>query len=246
MSKGGWLGKGGFALENGGQPRAHTVGSVRGVGSVKGGFALENGDKPRAHALGSVRVVGSARGGLALENGGQPRAHTLGNVRVVGSVRGGFALGRKWLVYLSVENAEGYMCETVDYLTRLALENNVLLASPPDTKLIIRTQQDLRFNHLPQLPDDFVELLHHVNLFECDGVALFGVNPRSYYLDVFAENVQLELERHNDILVLGRDEFSFLIYNAPLDGYQIVDKDNLAVVKNCKNLLFALHALFKR
>lgn len=137
------------------------------------------------------------------------------------------------------------MSEEVDYLTHLALENELLLASPPDTKQIIRTQQDLRLNLMPMMPDDFVALIHHFNLFECDGVALFGVNAHSYYLDVFAENIQLDLERKKDILVLERDEFSFLIYNAVLNCYQIVAQDGLTLVKNCKNLLFALHTLFK-
>ena len=137
------------------------------------------------------------------------------------------------------------MSEAADFLTHITMLNGVLLAQAPDAKQIIRTQQDLRFNLMPMMPSDFVELIHQFNLFEWNGAALFGVNPRSYYLDVVAENVQLDLARKADILVLGRDDLAFLVYNAPLESYQIVAQDDLSVIKNCQHLLAGLRALWR-
>ena len=134
------------------------------------------------------------------------------------------------------------MNSIVDALSDLLLDLG-LCASPASQQQIIFAQRELFDRHFPSLPKDFAELLKFINTFEYNGVALFGINNRSYLLDVVAENTALDLG--NDILVLGRDEFSYLVYNPSRQQYQILDQQSLQSVKNCKNLEQAIRYLFK-
>ena len=134
------------------------------------------------------------------------------------------------------------MNSIVDALSDLLLDLG-LCASPASQQQIIFAQRELFDRHFPSLPTDFAELLKFINTFEYNGVALFGINNRSYLLDVVAENTALDLG--NDILVLGRDEFSYLVYNPSRQQYQILDQQSLQSVKNCKNLEQAIRYLFK-
>lgn len=134
------------------------------------------------------------------------------------------------------------MNSIVDALSDLLLDLG-LCTSPATQQQIIFAQKELFDRHLPALPKDFAELLKFINTFEYNGVALFGINNHSYLLDVVAENSALDLG--NDILVLGRDEFSYLVYDSSREQYQILDQQSLQSVKNCKNLEQAIRYLFK-
>ena len=82
------------------------------------------------------------------------------------------------------------MHELIQTLQNLPL---MLTAKPASTEQIIRAQQDLKINNIAAIPQDFTELLHQINTIEYDGCYLFGINPRSYYLDIFAENEMIDL-----------------------------------------------------
>lgn len=121
----------------------------------------------------------------------------------------------------------------------------LLTAKPASTEQIIRTQQDLKINKIALIPQDFTELLHQLNTLEFDGCYLFGINPRSYHLDIFAENEMLNLPHKENLLILGYDEFDYLAYNHIEQCYQIIDKDSLEVVQRCSDLTHAIKHLFK-
>lgn len=121
----------------------------------------------------------------------------------------------------------------------------MLTAKPATAEQIIRTQQDLKINKIAPIPHDFTELLHQLNTVEFDGSYLFGINPRTYYLDIFAENEMLSLPDKENLLILGYDEFDYLAYNHAELCYQIIDKDSLEVVQRCSDLINAIKYLFK-
>lgn len=120
-----------------------------------------------------------------------------------------------------------------------------LTAKPASTEQIIRTQQDLKINNIAAIPQDFTELLHQINTIEHDGCYLFGINPRSYYLDIFAENEMINLPNKENLLILGYDDFDYLIYNQTKECYQIIDKDSIEVLQTFSNLTKAIKYLFK-
>ena len=121
----------------------------------------------------------------------------------------------------------------------------MLTAKPATTEQIIRTQQDLKINKIATIPQDYTELLHYLNTAEYDGGYLLGINPRSYYLDIFAENEMLSIPNKENLLILGYDEFDYLAYNHTEHCYQIIDKDSLEVVQRCSDLINAIKYLFK-
>ncbi len=120
-----------------------------------------------------------------------------------------------------------------------------LPGKPAPAEDVIAVQQDLKFNGLPALPEDFVRFLHHVNTLNYDGLFIFGINPRSYFLDILSENLRLNLPQKENILILGYDEFEYLAYCAPHACYQIIDKDTLEVVETYADLTAAMKYLLK-
>ena len=134
------------------------------------------------------------------------------------------------------------MQELIQTLKNLPL---MLTAKPATAEQIIRTQQDLKINQIAMIPQAFTQLLHQINTIEFDGSYLLGINPRSYYLDIFAENEMLSLPDKENLLILGYDEFDYLAYNQPEDCYQIIDKDSFAVLQRFSDLEQAIKYLFK-
>ncbi len=134
------------------------------------------------------------------------------------------------------------MQELIQKLKNLPL---MLTARPVSTEQVIHTQQDLKINNIAAIPLDFIELMHHINTLEFDGTYLLGINPRSYYLDIFAENEMLNLPNKENLLILGYDEFEYLTYNQTTQCYQIIDKDTLEVLQTFSDLVKAIKYLFK-
>ena len=121
----------------------------------------------------------------------------------------------------------------------------MLTAKPAAAEQIMRTQQDLKINQIAPIPQDFTELWHHIHTLEYDGAFLFGINPKSYYLDIFAENDNLDLPEKENLLILGYDEFDYLSYNQKNKCYQTIDKDTFEVVERFPSLIKAIEYLFK-
>lgn len=134
------------------------------------------------------------------------------------------------------------MQELIQNLKNLPL---ILTSKPASIEQIIRTQQDLKINQMAVMPQDFTTLLHQINTLEYDGCYLFGINPHSFYLDIFAENEMLNLPNKENLLILGYDEFEYLTYNQKITRYQTIDKDTLEVLQTFTDLTQAIKYLFK-
>ena len=87
--------------------------------------------------------------------------------------------------------------------------------------------------------------MQQINTIEYDGIFIFGINPRSYYLDIFAQNDMLDLPNKSEIIILGYDEFEYLAYNEKKQLYQIIDKETLDVLQTYTNLSLAIQYLLK-
>lgn len=131
-----------------------------------------------------------------------------------------------------------------EYLTKLNNLENKFCGIPVSTQQIIRTQQELKINQLPAIPEDYIELLHHYNIVSYNSGVLWGINPNGYSGDILSENLNLELPSA-DILLLGCDDFDFLAYNSAKNNYQILDKDDFAVLHTYQKLGTAIDYIFK-
>lgn len=120
-----------------------------------------------------------------------------------------------------------------------------LPGQPAPQQYVIAAQQDLKYNNLPSIPSEFIELLHHVNSLNYDGAFIFGINPENYFLDILSENLLLQFPQKQKILVLGYNEFEYLAYQEAIQQYQIIDKDSLEVVETYPNLTMALKYFLK-
>ncbi len=121
----------------------------------------------------------------------------------------------------------------------------LMTAKPATLEQIIHTQQDLKINKIANFPKEFSQFLQQINTIEYDGIFIFGINPRSYYLDIFAQNDMLDLPNKSEIIILGYDEFEYLAYNEKKQLYQIIDKETLDVLQTYTNLSLAIQYLLK-
>ncbi len=87
----------------------------------------------------------------------------------------------------------------------------------------------LKQDGLPPLPEEFAALLKCANGFSNDDVRIFGAELKnsSYFDDLFTYNHSLFHGKPANWLVLGRDDYYFLIYIPSIQAYQLVDQDTL-------------------
>ena len=82
----------------------------------------------------------------------------------------------------------------------------------------------------PFLPTDFLEFLRHYNGVKASDSAILGIPP--------LENPELDIKAFNqefnaapDKVILGYDDFVFLIYDHENKVYQLVDKSGALVLE---------------
>ena len=87
----------------------------------------------------------------------------------------------------------------------------------------------LRQNHLPELPADFCEILKISNGFSNEDCAVFGVQTgeNKHFKDVATFNVAYFHGREAKWLILGENDFFYLIYDAEQKKYHIAERDDL-------------------
>lgn len=97
-------------------------------------------------------------------------------------------------------------------------------------KDVITAQKDLVRVGFPFLPTDFLEFLRHYNGVKASDSAILGIPP--------LENPELDIKAFNqefnaapDKVILGYDDFVFLIYDHEDKVYQLVDKSGALVLE---------------
>lgn len=87
----------------------------------------------------------------------------------------------------------------------------------------------LRQNGLPELPESFCEVLKTCNGFSNEGSLVFGaeIKNNNWFKDVAAFNISYFKGESADWLILGEDDFFFLVYDSGREIYCVVDRDTL-------------------
>ncbi len=103
-------------------------------------------------------------------------------------------------------------------------KNGYEVQEGPFTKRnVIETQKELVKSGYPFLPIEFLTFLQSYNGLRGEDSAVLGIDPRDKGLDIVVFN-----EIHNgskDMVILGYDDFCFLVYDERQKDYFLVDRE---------------------
>ncbi len=117
-----------------------------------------------------------------------------------------------------------------EFLEFLAQNKYIERENPLDVKDIIKAQKTLVHDGFPFLPTEFLEFLRHYNGIKAQDSAVLGIPPlKNPELDI--RNFNREFNATPENVILGYDDFSFLIYNHQNNVYQLVDKTGTMVLE---------------
>lgn len=87
----------------------------------------------------------------------------------------------------------------------------------------------LRQNNLPELPDEYANLLKMCNGFSNEDALVFGaeVKNHNWYKDIADFNITYFHNGKADWLILGENDFFLFIYDSEQKKYFIADRDTL-------------------
>ena len=122
------------------------------------------------------------------------------------------------------------------------------LAEPSSLRAeeLIFAQKALTKFGIAAMPKAFVDLLHHINTLSLEGRHLFGIKPEPLnFMDIVNVNVFQKLASSVDNIILGDNEFDFLVYNQPHQKYLIVDKSDNKVLEEYSDLSSAIYNILK-
>lgn len=109
------------------------------------------------------------------------------------------------------------------FLHLLSQNKYIHAENPLAVKDVILAQKKMVKDGYPFLPEAFLNFLRLHNGVLANDSALLGIAPlANKQLDIFKFN--REFNRNLSVVILGYDDFCYLVYNKPLNCYQLVDK----------------------
>lgn len=116
------------------------------------------------------------------------------------------------------------------FLNLLAHNKYLHKEEPLAVKDVILTQKKLVKRGYPFLPAAFLRFLQHYNGVSANDSAILGIPPLAESkLDIVKYN--REFNHNASLVILGYDDFGVLVYNHPLNCYQLVDKGGNMVLE---------------
>lgn len=87
----------------------------------------------------------------------------------------------------------------------------------------------LKQNKLPEIPNEYIDLLKTCNGFSNEDAHIFGVEIKdnNWYKDMAAFNAAYFHDSGADWLILGESDFFFFVYDSGQKQYYLVDRDTL-------------------
>lgn len=112
-----------------------------------------------------------------------------------------------------------------------------------DVRLLMIEKTALKKDFFPIWTEDFDLLLKHYNGIYADGAEVWGIKPSvEFYSDIREEN--LALCPPEDLIILGYNEWDYLVFNAEENEYQLLDKNDLHLMET-GNLAYVLRHFLK-
>lgn len=131
-----------------------------------------------------------------------------------------------------------------NFVSMLKKSADISIEAPLESKNVILTQKELVRNGYPFLPVSFLEFLQLCNGISGIDSAILGVSPDgSDNLDIIAYNQLFNATA--DLVIIGYDDFAFLVYNRAQNLYQLVDRDSNMVLEGYQEqeLKYALNTI---
>lgn len=133
-----------------------------------------------------------------------------------------------------------------EIIKKIQITPNTGLGKPVDSRKIILCQKELMKNQIAPIPNPFLELLHTYNAISYDGAEIFGISPNEkFFLDILKANQMSPFTDKTKFVVLGCDEFDYMVYNTTNSTYQIIDKEDLEVLEEYTEIEQALYHILK-
>ena len=111
------------------------------------------------------------------------------------------------------------MSSLVDFFS----ENNFLKKENPlQIRDIIEAQKDLLQSGFQPLPESFISVLKICNGAQSEGGALLGIAPNDISLNI--SNFNKEHNQSTQRIILGYDDFAFLVYDFARQCYLLLDR----------------------
>lgn len=87
----------------------------------------------------------------------------------------------------------------------------------------------LRKAKIPPLPDEFCLLLQNFNGLSHEGNTVFGVDTKTdFFPDAAEVNLSILEGQKTDCVILGQDEYCFLVYDYFAKKYRVIDKEDFS------------------
>ena len=102
---------------------------------------------------------------------------------------------------------------------------------PATAKDVSLTRVTLKMAKLPAMPDEYEKLLISFNGLSNDGPVMLGVEEgNNFFPNVAKYNKNFFKESKADFLVLGYDDFYYMIFDETDKKYNIVDRDDFGEI----------------
>ena len=137
------------------------------------------------------------------------------------------------------------MSEIEKFLEQLKKNRYSQLNPSIDAKQAILLQRELNDNGFSKIPENFLQLLHTANGMSCDSAVVLGTFSDDPLRDIVSQNIRFETNK--DTLILGLSEMDLFVYKPQKKVYQILDRDDAAVLEEYaeNDLLKALSVFLK-
>lgn len=125
-------------------------------------------------------------------------------------------------------------------------KHNTYSPQPLSPQDLIYAQKTLLKFGFAEIPEEFCNFLHQINGFAYEGEHIFGIIPEPLnFMDIINVNILNKEKIKQEQLILADNEFDFLIFESKNKSYQIVDKQDLAVLEEYNTLEQGLNSIIK-
>lgn len=116
------------------------------------------------------------------------------------------------------------------FLEKLVLQNKSAVAEKPLQADVIALQKEFVRHGLPFLPSEFICFLKKFNGVKGIDSSILGIPPlQNKMLDIWDVNQKIQLAKNQ--IIIGYDDFCFLLYDGNAEQYTLVTRDLSATLE---------------
>ncbi len=108
---------------------------------------------------------------------------------------------------------------------------------PATTINISKTNIALKEKQWPMLPKDFQTILLNYNGLSNEGAIMLGIEEgNNFFPNLLEYNSFILTNKHADFLILGYDDFFYMIFDTKDNKYKIVDQDDFSEIVSSEDI----------